>query len=201
MIELLTFAVGTVALALIFATLELLVRRRGISSEVTRRAAHVVAALFAILVHTIFTDWLFVAIAVAFALLMALSRRIRLLSAIHNTRRDSLGEVYLPLGAAGAAIIAGDNDMAFVAAMLVLGLADVAAGIVGDVMRAPHKTGWGSLACFVVAGLVLLACGVDWPVSLVTAVSVAITERLSLRGIDNLTIPVVAALLLVVLQA
>ena len=195
-----TFIIGTAVLALVFAALELLVRRGGISSEVTRRAAHVVAALFAILVHMVFDGWLFVMIAVIFALLMVLSRRIHLLTSIHNTRRASLGEVYLPLGAAIAAMIASDDDRIFVASMLVLGLADVAAGIVGDVLRSPHKTWWGSLACAVVSGLVLIACGVSWPVALVSSVIVAATERLSHRGIDNLTIPAVAALMLMLLQ-
>ena len=195
----LLFAAGTAILAASFALLEWLVRRRGIDSEATRRVAHVVACLFGLLVYFTFPLPVVVIIAVLFAAAMLLSRWRHVLTSIHSTRRRSLGEVYLPLGIAIPAVLGGGHDPLFVTSVLVLGFADVAAGVTGDLLRSPHKTWWGTLAFAVVAAIVVLACGWGLAIAAVVGVLVSLVERVSSRGTDNLSIPLATGVLLLVL--
>ena len=201
---LLAFAAGTVALVGLLVTLEGLVRRRGWPHETTRRIAHVVACLYAMLVHATLPLALFAAVCAVFVVALVGSRRGGLLTAVHVTRRDSLGEVYLPVGIVIAALAgawAPEGDRVFLASILVLALADVAAGATGDLLRSDRKTWWGSLAFLVVAAAVLLACGFAPIVVAVAALAATATERLSGRGTDNVTVPLVTGLVLVLLPA
>lgn len=88
-----------------------------------------------------------------------------------------------------------------VPAVLVLGLADPAASVVGrrwGRRRLGKGTVVGSTTFLVVAGAVLLATA-GGGVALATAVVVAAVEPLPLRLDDNLTVPVVVALALEIL--
>jgi phytol kinase len=168
-------------------------------SEATRRVAHVVACLFGLLVYFTFPLPVVVGIALLFAAAMLLSRWRHVLTSIHSTRRRSLGEVYLPLGIAIPALLGGGHDGLFVTSVLVLGLADVAAGVTGDLLRSPRKTWWGTLAFAVVAAIVVLACGWGPVVAAIVGVLVSLVERVSSRGTDNLSIPFATSVLLLVL--
>ena len=139
----LIFGAATVGLAASFVVLERLVRTRNVPTEITRRVAHVLACLFALLVHAVLPFWLFIVCSVVFAALMWLSRHFHVFTSIHKVRRRSLGDVYLPLGIGVAALLGGSDAAVFVAAVLILGLADVAAGLVGDYLRSSRKTWWG----------------------------------------------------------
>lgn len=196
---LIVMALVTILLLAGFAGFELLVRRRGASSEVTRRIIHVIAAAYGIFVFVEVPRWGFFATCAAFAIALTLSARYGILTSIHNTRRRSFGEVYLPLGLAGAGLIARDDTRIYVAAVLIMGLADVGAGITGDVMRATSKTWAGSVVFLVVAAVVLVACGYPAVIVATVALATAVVERSSFLGADNLTVPIVAAGLLLVL--
>ena len=192
----LVFGAATIALALSFVVLERLVRTRDVPTEITRRVAHVLACLFALLVHTLVPVWLFVVLSLAFAALMWLSRHFHVFTAIHTVRRRSLGDVYLPLGIGIAALLGQADTAVFAAAVLILGLADVAAGLVGDYLRSSRKTWWGSGAFLAVSVVVLALCG--FPVVAIAAVALlaTVTERYSPLGTDNVSIPFVVAALL-----
>ncbi|GAB2465708.1 dolichol kinase [Conyzicola lurida] len=192
------FGVATVVLVALMLVLELLVRRRGVGPETTRRIAHVLACLYGVFAHSVLPPWLFVAACSLFVVALVISRRRGLLAAVHTTRRRSLGEVYLPGGiiiAALAGAVAG-SDGVFLAAILILSFADVAAGVTGDLLRSTTKTWWGSLAFFVVAGVITLVCGFSPLASVTVALAATAAERVSTRGLDNLTVPVVAGVLL-----
>jgi phytol kinase len=196
------FGLATLVLVGIMALLEVAVRRLGAGAEATRRVAHVVACLYGLFSHAVLPLGLFVVACSVFVLALLASRRLSVLRAVHTTRRRSLGEVYLPAGiiiAALAATLAPDDDRVFLAAMLVLALADVAAGVVGDLLRSPSKTRLGSLAFLVVTLAVTLACGFTPLLCALVAVAATVTERVSSRGTDNLTVPLVTGLLLALL--
>jgi len=198
---LLVFAAATLVLVAAMLALEALVRRRGWRHETTRRIAHVLACLYAIASHAVLPLWLFVLACSLFVLALVLSRRMKVLTSVHTTRRASLGEVYLPVGiiiAALAGALAWDTAV-FLATILILALADVAAGVTGDLLRAESKTRLGSLAFFGVSILVVQACGFGPLSSLAVAVVATLVERVSSRGTDNLTVPLAAGLLLALL--
>jgi len=195
----LVFGAATVGLAASFVVLERLVRTRNVPTEITRRVAHVLACLFALLVHAVLPFWLFIVCSVVFAALMWLSRHFHVFTSIHKVRRRSLGDVYLPLGIGVAALLGGSDAAVFVAAVLILGLADVAAGLVGDYLRSSRKTWWGSGAFLGVSVIVLALCGFGLVPVIVVALLATATERYSPLGTDNISIPLVAAALLAVL--
>ncbi|QIM17836.1 hypothetical protein G7066_02450 [Leucobacter coleopterorum] len=197
--EVAVFLGATLVLLTAFVVLEYLVRKRGAPTELTRRVAHVAACLFAVAVHQLMPVWLFVTLALGFSALMLLSRHFQVFTSIHKVRRRSLGDVYLPLGLAIGACIAGDRFEIFVAAALTLGLGDVAAGLTGDLLRSSSKTWWGSVVFVGVTAVVVAACGFGAVSIGVVAILAAATERYSPRGTDNLTIPLVTAGLLVLL--
>jgi phytol kinase len=202
---LLVFAAATVLLVALMLALEALVRRRDWRHETTRRIAHVLACLYAIASHAVLPLWLFVLACSLFVLALVLSRRMKVLTSVHTTRRASLGEVYLPVGiviAALAGALAGapsSQTAVFLATILILALADVAAGVTGDLLRAESKTRLGSLAFFAVSILIVQACGFGPLLSLAVAVVATLVERVSSRGTDNLTVPLAAGLLLALL--
>ena len=198
---LLVFAAATVLLVALMLALEALVRRRDWRHETTRRIAHVLACLYATASHAVLPLWLFVLACSLFVLALVLSRRMKVLTSVHTTRRASLGEVYLPVGiiiAALAGALAADTAV-FLATILILALADVAAGVTGDLLRAESKTRLGSLAFFAVSILIVQACGFGPLLSLAVAVVATLVERVSSRGTDNLTVPLVAGLMLALL--
>jgi len=198
---LLVFAAATAVLVALMLALESLVRRRGWRHETTRRIAHVLACLYAIASHAALPLWLFVLACSLFVLALVISRRMKVLTSVHTTRRASLGEVYLPVGiiiSALAGALAAD-DAVFLATILVLALADVAAGVTGDLLRSESKTRLGSLAFFAVSLLVVQACGFGVLLSLAVALVATLVERVSSRGTDNLTVPLAAGLMLALL--
>lgn len=201
MSDLVAFAVASAALATVFGSLELLVRRALAGSEGTRRVAHVAACGYAVWIHSFLSMGEFVAVAGSFVALMVGSKLLHVLSSIHGTRRRTWGEVYMPLGLLLGAVIAGENARAFVAAAVILGVADVAAGLVGDARGAESKTSWGTAAFAAVAILVLFALGRGALRSVALGVALALVERVSPWGTDNVTIPVAAAVALVAFEA
>ncbi len=194
------FVVFTLGLGAVFGTLEALVRTGRLGSENGRRISHVAACLYGIGIHAVLSMWWFVVVAGTFVVLMAVSKVLRILRSIHDTKRSTWGEVYMPLGLGLAAIVADTDQRAFVVAAAILGLADVAAGLVGDRQGSDGKTWGGTVAFALVALVVLLAARSGIALSLVGAAFLAAVERISLRGLDNLTIPVVAAAMLVALE-
>jgi len=194
------FALMTAGLLAVFGGLEVLVRRGHLGSEWGRRASHVAACVYAIGIYTVLHPWWFVVVAATFTVAMVVSKLLNLIHSIHGTRRSTWGEVYLPLGLGLTAVITGQELRAFVVAALVLGLADVAAGVVGDLRGSPVKTWGGSIACLVVTGAIFLGARAGVPLSLVAAVAVAAVERISPRGLDNVTMPLLSAALLLTFE-
>jgi phytol kinase len=117
--------------------------------------------------------------------------------------RVSYGEMFFALGVVVSIHVAWPHIVLFQIALLVLGLADPFAAIIG--MRYGRKTYRvfgekrsyvGSTACFVVSGIIFLVFNI--PVALATGVAVTVTivEAVSPKGSDNVFMPLVTVLLL-----
>jgi dolichol kinase len=171
--------------------------------ELTRKLAHVGCALLAALLPLLISYGEIAAIGLVFAGAMALSRRVGLFQSIHAVERDTLGEVAFPLGVAGAALLCPAHRP-YVYAVLVLGLADTAAAVVGKryARRAlpfvPAKSVLGSASFFAVALAVGLGVGASAWLALGAALVLACVEALARRGSDNATVPITGALLFTV---
>jgi phytol kinase len=198
----------TVFVVLLIAT-ELFQRRVHLAPEMSRRVVHIGSALVAALLAFVLTRGQIVAVALLFTLVMAASQRYHLLPSVHDVSRTTRGEIYFPLGLAGLALIAPDRE-AFLYGVLVLGLADGLAGLVGEryggrtLSFSAGKSAVGSTTFFAVAAAVglgvLLAGGTAaLPALLVAAaagLALTVVELFLDGGLDNLCIPVAAGLLL-----
>jgi len=130
------------------------------------------------------------------------SRYLRHLDPVRTAERQSYGEYFFALGVIVSALLfLPASPGAFTAGMLVLGFADSAASLVGRRFGKHtyhvfgEKRSWeGSVAACMVSFVVLLGVGVHLPSALAGAVLLTLTEALSVRGSDNLTLPVLAGL-------
>jgi phytol kinase len=131
---------------------------------------------------------------------------------LHGVRRRSLGEIYFAVSIACLLLLTQDKPVLFVIPILILTLADSTAAIAGKVLPigplnglARGKTMTGCAAFFAVAFMVsfgLLGLLADLQgvhaVSLaaILAATTCVVEAISRRGIDNLAVPAVAYLIL-----
>jgi dolichol kinase len=161
------------------------------------------------------SDHQIVGLGVSFAIVLAVSKRRRLLRGVHEVARRTWGEVVFPLGIAGLAAL-GPTTVTYVYGVLVMGVCDVCAGIVGQwIGRHPFHIGaarktWEGSTAFVVSAFVigvaaLATVGIE-PVgaALMGVVGAALVsasvEAVMPWGLDNLVLPTAAAVALVSLS-
>jgi len=200
-----TIAVAVAVLGSLPVSVEVVKRRFVVPSEALRKTVHIGAALLVAPLPLFLSYREIAAIGFLFAAVMALSRRHGIFSAVHDTERSSYGEILYPLGIAALALLF-PSPAPFVYGVLVVGLADGAAALVG--MRFGRrklpagKSVWGSatfLAISSAVGLgVLLAEGRSPGTALTTAMLAAlgltVAEALLAGGLDNLVLPPLAGL-------
>ena len=189
---------------------ELLARRVDfLPPELVRKLAHMSSAVFAAFLPLVLGFDEIALLGVLFAGLMAASQRLGIFTAIHGVSRRTYGEVLFPLGIAALALVCS-SPAAFAYGVLVLGLGDGLAALVGERYgrrRIPllqtRKTLWGTGAflavCFVVGVVLLAATGVAPAYALVASAVMALAltpiELVLTYGFDNLALPLVAGLL------
>ena len=193
------YLLGTICSTLFLGVLfliEYITRKNNYSREITRRLAHVLSGLFAIITGFILEPRVFTTFVVIFLVIITLSYRGKFFSSIHNVKRKTYGEILLPMGILLAFIVSDGATPLYLASVLILALSDPLAGIIGSMMQ--RKSKYGSLTFFISA-LIILAIVFDGNQILVLiSIAIVITgvERISSLGTDNLTIPLVSALLL-----
>ena len=185
-----------------------------LAAELRRKALHVAVGLAALSFPWLFAEpWLIVAALASVVAWMTAVRQVaplrkRFGGCLHDTKRKTLGEIYFAVAVALLLFAAGEQTLYYVVPLLILTLADAAAAIVGAFSplrflgrMAAQKTLGGSLAFFSVAYLVTLVALVVADVStpahmIVIAACVAavtcVTEAVSHRGSDNLSVPLSA---------
>jgi phytol kinase len=201
-------AIFVVLSVLFIGGVEVLKRSAGLSPETSRRVAHVGAALIAAVSPYFLGAPIIVVACLIFALLVLIGRRTALLSSIHGVQRTSYGDVCLPLGEAlAAALFLPHSLIAFQFGVLVMGLADPAAGIIGErfgrrSLPVPwvSKTLEGSCVFFIVA-CSIAAVFVPSLGATVFALGAVLTlvEGTLGYGLDNLVLPAVGGTLLLAL--
>ncbi|MDZ4199723.1 MAG: hypothetical protein U1E27_10625 [Kiritimatiellia bacterium] len=175
--------------------------------ETTRKLIHVGGGALCAVFPFVFHSWPTVLIVtLGLAALLDVGARLRWFRSLNRVERKSRGSQYFPLAALFVYFLSGERVWLYVASILVLTLADAAAALVGErhgriryEVDTDSKSLEGSLAFF---GLAFLAIAIpcitlaDLPlvVSLLAAllVSILVTgfEAISLRGSDNLFVPI-----------
>ena len=186
------FAYVSAVLALSYA----LMQKSILGSEGARKTVHILVA-FTILpmVYAIHSPWLRLSGPAAFALINAwLGKR-------SGERRAGLVlypvSILIMTALMNAGVLA---PLTVASAVLAMGLGDGAAAVVG--MRFGHhrigkKTLEGSAAMLIITAAVFCSAGMGpWYHVLLAASAVTLAEAFSTNGLDNLTVPAVAALMM-----
>lgn len=179
---------------------EFVARRWRPPAEVSRKVAHVGSAVLAAGSCLWLDHRWYVIIGFGFTVALLAARRFLPLRSLSSRSDRSWGEVLFGLGVAVAALIA-HRASSFVLAVLILGLADTAAHLIGR--RVPvrqlilGRSVGGSATFVIIAALVALPAG-PGPAAVV-ALGCALAELVSPRGTDNLAVPALAAALLTAL--
>lgn len=196
---------GAVLAGLPLVLFELISRRYNMKPELSRKLVHVSSAIVVCLLTLLCSLNQLALIGAFFVLILLLSRKIKLWHSLYKVKRDSWGEVVFPLAVSITALLAHGNVKNFVGAILVMGLADTVAAMVGQ-KHSKHKlpiikskTLEGSLSFLATSLVVYISLfGFDSKL-LVVALVVTVSEAFSGKGVDNLTVPVISVLLVRVL--
>src|SRR3989338_9685186 len=117
----------------LIAVAELLKRKFSLPTMFTRRFAHVTTAIVACIAPFFITQTKMVVVSIMFAVVLLLGRRYHIFSAIHTVERRTYGDIFLPVGVACAALFfLPDNVEAFQFGILVMGISDALAGLIGE---------------------------------------------------------------------
>ncbi len=197
MSELVLAAACCVGFLGLLGLLEWTVRTKRLKSFITRRIAHIAAGLFALFMWTWVSPPVYIGLLVTLIACMTISQLRGILLSVHGVDRKTIGEVLLPLGILITYVMSHDKPTVFVPALLIVTLADSFAGIVSDMRRKKRSSKIGSIVFFVTCCIVLATTTHMAVLQLLVLSSiVTVTERISPFGSDNLTIPLVATLLL-----
>lgn len=231
--DLFVFFVALAFLILLIAISESLKKFAGVSPSHTRKIVHIATGVFTFFAPCFFKEKFYPALIPAlFIPFNIFATRFGWLSSLHavdNAQQDSrsslnYGTVYFPIAFLLLVWVCWDwNVWILQTSMLVLGLGDAAAALVGERVRNPHqykfstvKSLEGSLAMFVVSFLVLYGCLMLFKTTsavlsqfssnalIALAFSLALiataAESLVSGGQDNLTVPFSIAFFLAVLE-
>ena len=176
-----------------FIYLEKLHRKGKFSPELLRRSAHIVSSLVASIFSIFLSQLFFVGALCFFFLIMVVSRRKGVFNHIHKVSRPTIGEELLPLGFVTSYLIAGGHQNIYLPAFLIVGCADPVTGIIMERYR-NHFV--GILVFFFIAIFILFFFKFPLVYIFIVATIAALVERISGYGTDNLTVPTVIALLL-----
>lgn len=231
--DLLAFLIALASLILLIVVSESLKKFANISPSHTRKMVHIVTGVFIFFAPYFFKEKFYPALIPAlFIPFNIFATRFGWLSSLHETADGhseshtslNYGTVYFPLAFLLIAWLCWDwNVWILQTSMLVLGLGDAAASIVGERVATPHhykfstvKSLEGSLAMFVVSFLVLYGCFILFkPASAVLsqftntallsfafalALVATAAESLVSGGQDNLTVPFSIVFFLSVLE-
>jgi len=134
--------------------------------------------------------------------------KFNIFKSIHSVKRDSLGEIYFAISV-GLITFINPSHLVYTISLLTMSLADGLAALVGTYygmnrkykVYGRAKTVLGSLTFFIVA-LVLILIYIDKTGHvfslgyLAVAAGLTLIENISPKGMDNLLVPLVAALFL-----
>lgn len=181
---------------------ELVARRTKISKTAIRKVVHVGMCLLLIGLTFFFDYKVMILVGVFFTILLIAARRYFRLYSLRDRSDESWGEIFFPIGIGLTAAIATTQQI-FIAGVLILAITDTIAFVVGRRFPGAYKITYnrtvaGSGAGLIATFIILAALGFPLLTSVIVTIGVTVGEIFSRRGADNLTLPGIAAILLVV---
>ncbi|MDJ1469787.1 phosphatidate cytidylyltransferase [Cytophagaceae bacterium DM2B3-1] len=207
-----------VAFLLLILITEWLHKKLHVDSEICRKFLHVSGGFLTLLFPLFFKSYLWVLLlcTLAFTILLA-TRILGKLSSVHQVRRKSIGSVIFPIPICICFWVSENlnNTLLFHLPVLVLSISDTFAEIGGkkwghtSMRFSGGKTLIGSIffaaSCLVIS-LFVFSIGSSLNIaqqlffSLIITLCATLTESVSFKGLDNLTVPIVVLLVLTSLE-
>jgi len=206
------------AFLVILALSEFIYKRVKISAEYTRKISHIISTLTSLtFVYTFQSHWFVLALAAFSFLLLYIGKQKNAFQSIENVSRQTQGSYLLPIGIYISFALSDfmNNRLLFVLPILLLGISDASAGMMGILYqtkksnisilgRTPGKSYAGTFtfltSSFIISFATIMAFGYNIPKVIVLTIYISlattITELISPYGSDNLTIPIVASIIL-----
>ena len=193
---------------------ELLYRRYKIPAEASRKFLHVSGGLLCLLLPTFFSSHWWVLVLALLSFLLLLTTYIKgMLQSVHKTKRYSVGSIIFPISIYFCFLIAKrvDNNLLFFLPVSLLTISDAAAetagkhwGYLSTQFFKGQKTLIGTIAFLLTAIIVCIGWMYYFNIPLqkiivmtiILSLSASIVELLTLRGWDNLTVPVITVFIL-----
>lgn len=173
--------------------------------EVSRKFVHLTVGSFVALWPLFLEWWQIALLSVAFVLVILVSKQLGLFRAIHSVQRPTWGEIFFGL-AVGTVTLITHQPAIYAVALLHMSLADGLAAIVGTnlgnsnryLVFGMHKSIIGTITFAIVSTLILIVYafhqGAAFDVWLpVIVLGATLIENISIKGLDNLLIPVFIA--------
>lgn len=189
---------------LLFSFLEIIKRKNILSSDATRRIAHVVSALIACTLPLYLSLTYIIYLAIFFFFALFLSKKVMLLKSIHAVERKTWGEIFFPLAVGITAILLLPEKIhLYQVVILIVGISDTSASLLGtyfpilpfNVFK-NKKTISGSIAFFIPTVFILALCNINIFTALGISLLATVVEIFSPDGSDNLTVPLIVSILL-----
>lgn len=211
---------GAIAVLIVFFLLlvaEKIKKHERFNPEVTRKFVHITVGSFVAFWPFWMPDSVIYLICAAFIAVIVITRFSGLFPSIHKIPRKTWGDVLFPVGIAGTLFLANDPWI-FAAAILHLSLADGFAALVGEKYGKKNaykilgykKTIAGNVAFFIIS-LGITTCLVWFgpgsfatiaaPLLFLVPIFTTTIESVSVRGSDNILVPILLTLLLDVFQS
>ena len=193
-------------------------RRNIISAEASRRTVHVFVGLIISSSPLIFSSNFYpFTIGLSFVFINLFALKVNALNGIHSQKRKSYGTIYFPLSFSIITFFFWEREDFIILSFLILSLSDSLAGYIGSKSYSAKKfriwydtkTFQGTLTFFITTSIILFI-GIyylkdySWTQSLlfvlVISIFTTISEIVSKKGSDNLSIPLVCMLMMISLE-
>jgi dolichol kinase len=208
LLELKTFLIYSVLLIAVMLVAEIAYRWLKLSSEWTRKIAHVGSGIVALTYpEFIQSHWIVLALTISFIVILYASKKMGLFQSIFSVERKSYGEILFVVSTWLLFLLfkyTGDSNYYMIPFALVV-FADPAAALVGKnlplkkyTIFGNSKSIGGSLAFFLTGISIVLGTGLfaeHYLFSIVFVVVLTFVEAVSFKGWDNFTIPFAAVLM------
>lgn len=202
MLSLLLF---TTTLLFFLFVIEFFSRKYLINPSISRKVSHVGAAFIVYLMPLFLTRNEVIIIGSFFAVLLFFTRKTNIFSSIHSVERRTLGEVFLPLGVIlCAAIFLPEKRLAFQFGIMIMGISDALASLVGErfgkrviKIYGHTKSIEGSTVFFISSIFIFyfFTHRTDY-MALLVPIVLTVTESLLIVGLDNFILPIAGAYLI-----
>ncbi len=200
----------TILLIILFLTLylslEWLKRYFHLNNVLTRKIAHSTSAILAVILSVFIPQNIFLTTTSLLFIFFILSYRHNWLTSIHLPQPKTYGEILFPITIILLTLFFYNNHFILWSALLTLGISDTLTGLY-NFYKKQFSSYQGSLLFFISTFLILLCLIIFLPISpqinsllILKIASISfittITERYSPLGFDNLTAPLLLAVLL-----